>query len=264
MSTTGPDSGARVAIDPRMRARLIAVRRDAGRRRLRRLAVVVTGAAVAVIGWLLTLTPLLDVDRVEVGGAIRLTPDGVRAVSGLDRGDPLLRVDTGDVAQRVERLPWVSDAKVERRFPGTVAITVVEREPAAVVSHGGQLALADEHGRILDSVASAPRGLVVVDLAAAVPAPGERVPSDVRGALELATRAADELPSAVQAVRADSGGVALALAEGGSVHLGSLDDLDAKLMAVAAVVDQVDLRCLAVLDVRVPASPALTRQPGCL
>jgi hypothetical protein len=43
------------------------------------------------------------------------------------------------------------------------------------------------------------------------------------------------------------------------VRLGPPDKLEEKLVAVETVLGQVDLSRLAVLDVRVPASPAITR-----
>ncbi|MGI9033123.1 MAG: hypothetical protein ACR2HY_05490, partial [Acidimicrobiales bacterium] len=60
----------RVPIDPRIRRRQLQVRRAEGRRRLRLL--VATSIVVAVLGagWGLTRSPLLDVDRVTVQGAV--------------------------------------------------------------------------------------------------------------------------------------------------------------------------------------------------
>jgi cell division protein FtsQ len=252
------------AMDARIRARRIAVLRDAGRKRLRRMAVAGSVLALVALGWLTTRSPLLDVDHIEVNGAIRTSADEIRDASGVDSGDPLVEVDGGAVAERIEALPWVDAAHVDRSFPNGVTIIVRERKPVAVVAHERQLALVDDGGRVLDTVASVPAGLVVVEVADAVPAPGNRVDQDVRDALDIAQQAAGALHAAVRAVRHDDHGLALALQEGGVVRLGDAGELDAKLVAVATILDQVDRRCLAVLDVRVATSPVLTRQPGCL
>jgi cell division protein FtsQ len=251
-------------MDERIRERRIAVLRDAGRRRLRRLVVVCSVAAVVVLGWLATRSPLLDVDHIEVHGAIRTSADTVREASGVSTGDPLVGVDGGAVARRVAALPWVADARVERQLSGSLTITVRERQPAAVVARDMRLLMVDAGGRVLGAVASVPAGLVVVEVADPLPKPGERVGAEVRDALDIAQRAAGALPAAVRAVRHDDAGLALALRDGGSVLLGDAGHLDSKLVAVAAMLDRVDRSCLAVLDVRVPASPVLTRQTGCL
>jgi cell division protein FtsQ len=251
-------------MDERIRERRIAVLRDAGRRRLHRLAIVSSVAAIVVLGWLATRSPLLDVDRIEVDGAIRASADAVRDASGVQTGDPLVGVDGGAVSRRVEELPWVAEARVERQLSGSLTITVSERRPAAVVAREMRLVLVDAGGRVLDAVASVPAGLVVVEVADPLPKAGDRVGPEVRDALEIADRAAGALPAAVRAVRHDDAGLALALRDGGSVLLGDARQLDSKLVAVAAMLDRVDRRCLGVLDVRVPASPVLTRETGCL
>ena len=60
-------------------------------------------------------------------------------------------------------------------------------------------------------------------------------------------------------VAADGGQVELRLKPSGIVRLGPPDQLAEKMLAVQTVLTQVDLTRLAVLDVRVPASPAITR-----
>jgi hypothetical protein len=54
--------------------------------------------------------------------------------------------------------------------------------------------------------------------------------------------------------------VELRLNPEGMVRLGPPDDLDRKFTAIRVVLAQVDLRNLAVLDVRRPENPVLTRR----
>ena len=58
---------------------------------------------------------------------------------------------------------------------------------------------------------------------------------------------------------ADSEQVELRLKPTGVVRLGPPDQLAQKMLATQTVLTQVDLTRLAVLDVRVPASPTITR-----
>jgi hypothetical protein len=91
-------------------------------------------------------------------------------------------------------------------------------------------------------------------------------PGAVADAPELLAVAA-ALPTAVAAavatVAAVDGEVELVLAEGGIARLGQAVEIGAKLVAVATVLEQVDRTCLAIVDVRVPSAPAVTRTPGC-
>jgi hypothetical protein len=60
-----------------------------------------------------------------------------------------------------------------------------------------------------------------------------------------------------------SSGLDAALAAGGEVRFGSVEDLDDKIVAMETVLGDVDTTCLELLDVRVPGSPALTRHQRC-
>ena len=112
----------RQRIDPRIRARRIAVAREQGRRRLRVVLVVLTrlrGASGRA--WLVVQSPMLDVDHIVVTG---IPPERVAAViaaSGVHRRDPLLLVSTGAVARRVEQVPGIGSVHVSRELPGNAA-----------------------------------------------------------------------------------------------------------------------------------------------
>jgi hypothetical protein len=68
------------------------------------------------------------------------------------------------------------------------------------------------------------------------------------------------MPGTVVSVSTD---LDAALVEGGEIRFGSTDELDLKITAVKTVLADVELACLETLDIRVPGSPALTRNQRC-
>ncbi len=101
-------------MDPRISARRTAVIREQGRRRLIIGSVVLGAVALLVGGWFLLHTPLFSARSVTVTGNVHETSAQVMAQSGLADHPPLLDVDTGAVAARLEQLPWVRTATVQR------------------------------------------------------------------------------------------------------------------------------------------------------
>ena len=91
-------------------------------------------------------------------------------------------------------------------------------------------------------------------------AEGRRLPGDARDALAIAAAVDERLPDTVASVSTD---LEAELIAGGAIRFGSTDDLDQKITAVKTVLSDVDTSCMALLDVRVPGSPALTRNQGC-
>lgn len=249
-------------IDPRIRARRIEVRRGAARRRLQRLVDAAVVAAVA-LGFLAALwSPLLDVDEVRVQGAASTGAETVLERAGIGVGDPLLSVDLGRVGARVAALPWVQEVRLHRRLSGAVTIDVRERTPVAALSTGSAALLVDREGRVLGPREGSGAGPVPTLLGVeGSRAPGQFLDDASADALEVAAAVAADAPGALVSLQPD--GLTAELAIGGTVRFGDATQLDAKVRSLRTVLDQVDLTCLAVLDLRLPGSPVLTREERC-
>jgi cell division protein FtsQ len=252
-------------MDPRMRARRVEVQRTEGRKRLRRVGIVGIAVAVAALMWWLTLSPLLDVDSIRVQGAAHTGDDAVLAALDIHRGDALLTADVGGAAAALSKLPWVATARVRRAWPGTLSVTVVERQPvAAVAARGGGWVVVDRGGREL-AVEKEPAIELVRIAGRKIPvALGEDVADALQGALDLAAVLPDSLHAAVGALWPQRDGsieATVALPSGGTAtaRFGAADQLEAKLVSLAAVLERADLANVRIIDLRVPAAPALTR-----
>jgi cell division protein FtsQ len=244
-----------------MRSRRIEVQRDAGRRRLRRVTVAACVASALVLGYGATRTPLLDVDHVRVRGGEHVDADTLVAAAGVHRGATMVGVDPGAAARRVEAVPWVDEARVERSWPGTVRIVVTERSPVAVVEATDTLsAVVDVTGRVVDMSDAPPGGLLALTGVRGRIAEGEVLPRAARDALAVVGTLRERVPQGALAVSTE---LEVTIFGGGRVRFGSTDRLDEKVVAVETVLANVELACLEVLDVRVPANPALTRHQGC-
>jgi cell division protein FtsQ len=68
---------------------------------------------------------------------------------GASRGEPILAFDPEAARRRLEALPWVRKATVERRLPDTIFVRLDERRPLALWQKDGQLALVDRDGEVI-------------------------------------------------------------------------------------------------------------------
>ena len=64
----------------------------------------------------------------------------------VERGDLMLGFDVETARKRLEALGWVAAARVERRLPDTIRVSIVERVPVAVWQHKGKFLLVDAAG----------------------------------------------------------------------------------------------------------------------
>jgi cell division protein FtsQ len=247
-------------MDPRIRERRVAVRRDEGRRRLRMLFAV--GAVVALVGsaYGLTRSPVFDVDRVRVLGAARTSAAEISEAGGLDDRPQLADVEPSTVVARLERLPWVQEARVVRHWPGTVEVTLLERAPLATLpSSDGGWAIVDRSGRVLGVSAEPAPGMVQLE-APPAPAPGSQVDDHVLGSLAVLEALPPSLSERVNGVTiGEDGTLDVHAIDLPVIHFGPPTQVRPKLVALATLVARTNLRGVHAIDVRVPTAPVLTR-----
>jgi len=93
---------------------------------------------------------LTQPSQIEVTGNQYVSRDSVVALFAPDRNRSLLRVPLDERRAQIERISWVSSARVERILPATIRVEIAERTPVAFLRTGSELALIDAQGAILD------------------------------------------------------------------------------------------------------------------
>lgn len=255
-----PDAGPGPAsLDPRLQARRHQVARQEGRRRLRLVAAATLIATLTIVAIAAANSSLLDVEHVTVAGASRANPQQVVVASGVQTGQPLVKVRPAAVAAAVERVPWIDTARVQRGWRGDVTVTVTERRAVVAVPTGTRYVLVDPTGRQLEIVDAPPEGMLVVGGLEASGVPGQAVPSDALPAVASLEQLSPEVAALTTGLSIEGGQVFLELGPTGRAEIGDDRDLGAKMVALETVLARVDLSCVSVIDVRVPSAPTVRR-----
>lgn len=172
-------------------------RLGAGRRRWRptgrALVFAILGAAIlAAMAWAVLGSRLLVVRTVRVAGTGRtISTAQVLAAAHISRGLPLIRVNTGAVAQQVERLRQVQTARVDKDWPSTIVITVWPRTAVFAVRTPGGYALVDRFGVTMSQAAHRQAGYPLLAVGdAAGPLRGSPV-------VQAAAKVMHELPPSI-------------------------------------------------------------------
>lgn len=99
------------------------------------LALLAGGLIAASIQALMQTTPF-PVQKIEVRGTKRLSHEEIVALTGVTPGQNLLALRLKSIGQQVSSNPWVASVRVQRFFPGTIAVSISERQPVAVINMG--------------------------------------------------------------------------------------------------------------------------------
>ena len=249
-----------VQLDERIAERRRLVRQERQRHRLRRTVTVAVALALLLVAYGIERSSLVALQEIRVEGIQRLDADRVRQASQLELGTSTLRLGLGQVEDRVRSLPFVREVRAWRADPLTAVIAVEERVPVIVAEAGGRSVLIDVDGVVLARGGEA--GLPVVRIGGQLPAPGETV--EQRPGLANAHAIYVGLPGPLRTATAhyEARGpheTDLILHSGARVRFGDAGRLDEKVRALGAVLEDLGEVPVSVIDVRAPASPAVSR-----
>ena len=91
----------------------------------------------------------LSSNNVFVTGRIETASADVMMALDVNKDEPLLTFNPVEAKHRLENLPWVREASVQRRFPNTIVVNLTERTPIGFLQQDRQLSLVDERGIVL-------------------------------------------------------------------------------------------------------------------
>jgi cell division protein FtsQ len=198
---------------------------------------------------------------VKVVGGEHTTSAEVVAAAGIDSGDNLLLVSTGDIARAARSLPWVKRAEVDRMLPGMIRVRVTERRPVMVLSTVAGKWTIDKKGRVLTTGEAKP-GLPVlggVEIEGVTAGSFVSAP-EAKAALRVFARLPRALRREVVAVFAPTlERITLSLSDDTLVRYGAPESLAAKNEIVRVLRRRLKGRGVsaAYIDVRVPTMPAV-------
>lgn len=222
------------------------------------VALVVLATALVAFGFKEAGDPRLAFAGLNVSGEARTPVADIVYAAGFSKGRNVWLLDTGAAKRRIEALPWVATASVQRRWPNHVSVRITERQavvrvrlPAASAEEPmASEALIDGTGRVLDVSTvggSDPREeqaaalpLIRLDPAPSGLVPGSPIPGDdfqqaydalvQLRALGLRVSEVDIKPATGITVTSDDGLRAI---------LGTEDDLAKKVTLFRAIVPKI-------------------------
>ncbi|MEY3340594.1 MAG: putative cell division protein FtsQ [Actinomycetota bacterium] len=235
----------------RFRERRIAVRRAAGRRRLRWVVVAGTAVAIALVVLLLLASPILSIRQVDVEGVVYADPERVGEVVASLKGDPILTADLSGAESDLEAIPWIKAARVSMHLPSRVRIQIAERTPMAFFrAVDGFNRVIDIDGRVLDVIEGDPVDYPPIRGTGPNLTPGDLVGQPFLGAVQLLNALPRDLRLRVIAAAASpEGELSLELTDGVTVLFGRPEGFQDKLVGVVNEIKRQGSRSYSVIDV---------------
>jgi cell division protein FtsQ len=190
----------------------------------------VLGGAAAVAGVVyLFHSPILSVSTIQVDGVANVEIGSALTSHRIGVGEPLIWTDVAGAASALAEDPWVESVSVERKWPTTVNVTVVERAPVAAL--GGEAVAVD--GVVLPGAPL--QGLPVLAMLGE-PVAGRYPQQEIVGGLRFVAALRGDL--AAQTTLASTPDGLVAVVAGYTVRLGRPVDMEEKARALGPVLDE--------------------------
>lgn len=126
-----------------------------------------------------------EVTRITVKGLDEASESDLLNAVGPVIGTSLINFDPFAARARVENIGWVRSAAVTKLLPGTVHVSVREREPAAVWQMSGALHLIDPNGAIIEEIGAYEYANLPLIVGAGAPGAASGMLSQLRGEPDL-------------------------------------------------------------------------------
>lgn len=101
-------------------------------------------------------SPVFNIDSVQVKGNVHFTEADILDISGVKVGKGEFKMIMFRANQKLEKEPYIESAKVKRKLPDKVEITIKERTERFSIPVKDGFALLDYSGRVLDIVTDSP------------------------------------------------------------------------------------------------------------
>jgi cell division protein FtsQ len=199
-------------------------------------------------------SPLLSLESITIAGTSQLEASEVLDAVDGQLGTPLALVDFEKVTHELSAFALIRSFTTESVPPHSLVITIVERQPIAVVADGTSFAVVDPAGVVIDSVGERSAGIPLLDAGeASIGNPA------FRSAVEVLLVLPADLLARVDTISASTkDDVAFTLVGGTqSVRWGSDDRSGFKARVLAALVATQDQSKSLEYDVSAPDAPVI-------
>jgi cell division protein FtsQ len=184
------------------------------------------GIGLVILWWALYQSRLFLVEDLKVVGTHRLSADKVTQMANVHLGEPLISVNPGGIAKNLGKIAQIKSIRVERGWPHSVLITVVERSPVAVYKSGKGFDLIDDAGMLAGKIDHQPKKMRVVSATPNTPA------------MKAAVQIALAIPAKWRVVKisaANSNSVLVQLRHGQSIAFGSGEQAQLKIKVAGSL-----------------------------
>lgn len=104
---------------------------------------------IAIVIIFALTTPIFNISNIEVNGNSKISTDTIISISGLKKGQNIFKFNNSTI-QNIKENNYIDEVQIKRKLPGTIIISVKEREIKYQIKLLNSYAYIDKNGYILE------------------------------------------------------------------------------------------------------------------
>ena len=104
---------------------------------------------IAIVIIFALTTPIFNISNIEVNGNSKISTDTIISISGLKKGQNIFKFNNSTI-QNIKENNYIDEVQIKRKLPGTIIISVKEREVKYQIKLLNSYAYIDKNGYILE------------------------------------------------------------------------------------------------------------------
>ena len=126
-------------------------KKNGNTKKLRKQAKVLFGFIILLVAIILVLcSPLFNIKNIEVEGNSKLSNERIISVSTLQTHTNIFKFNTKLISEKIKENAYVNEAKITRKLPSTVKITIDERQPKYMLQFADSYVYINNQGYMLE------------------------------------------------------------------------------------------------------------------
>ena len=126
-------------------------KKNGNTKKLRKQAKVLFGFIILLVAIILVLcSPLFNIKNIEVEGNSKLSNERIISISTLQTHTNIFKFNSKLISEKIKENAYVNEAKITRKLPSTVKITIDERQPKYMLQFADSYVYINNQGYMLE------------------------------------------------------------------------------------------------------------------
>lgn len=187
---------------------------------------------------------LFTITQINVEGNVNVTAEKIIELAEISAEETLFKMDKDEISQRITAYPFIKEAELKRKLPGTLVINVTEREPLGFIVTANGYVQFDQEGMVLAVTGSMGKynlPIITGVNIAEIPSPGSLLDeASFNNALSIIKTCDKQLLNNIAEINIGQNGYVSAYTyQGIEIKIGTAEDIQQRMQSLKDILAQI-------------------------